>query len=314
MNNQTPKDYDYVITIVTPLGNQEEYFKDYKITARYHAERRADFLSVNGKTVSVNWNYIPLKANDIVWLKKSHENKQWHVSHMWSSDEYVIVSGDDTMTVCIAQITRKNPNPPAPQLEDFDLSDKMQHAVNLIERRGGTETSHWLRIAGISKNTLNALVKRGLLEYFNNEYIALWNVMVSEPSPEPADDDYNDENHGDLAIELPHEYAVFNLHGKYEELANVMHDRLEKHFALTDAGRELFGDSDEPVTIADIDDILDDNAYDDWNVFVDGWWDDELRLYAQRDGADIEDATPSRYSDWHMIDADHGYLTIGTPV
>lgn len=137
---------------------------------------------------------------------------------------------------------------------------------------------------------------------------------VADTEPTPADDDYNDENHGDLAIELPHEYAVFNLHGKYEELANVMHDRLEKQFSLTDAGRELFGDSDEPVTIADIDDILDDNAYDGWNVFVDGWWDDELRLYAQRDGADIENDTPSRYSDWHMIDADHGYLTIGTPV
>ena len=135
-------------------------------------------------------------------------------------------------------------------------------------------------------------------------------------APTPADDDnddydYSDENHGNLAIELPQEYAVFNLHGGYEELANTMHNRLDMRFNLT---TDLFGDNDEPVTIADIDDILDDNAYDGWRVFVDGWWDNELRLYAQRDGADSEDATPSRYSDWRMIDADHGYLTIGTPV
>lgn len=128
---------------------------------------------------------------------------------------------------------------------------------------------------------------------------------------EPADDDYSDENHGNLAIELPQEYAVFNLHGGYEELANTMHNRLDMRFNLT---TDLFGDNDEPVTIADIDDILDEDAYDGWRVFVDGWWDNELRLYAQRDGADSEDATPSLHSDWVMIDADHGYLTIGTPV
>jgi hypothetical protein len=304
-------DDDYVITIETPLGQEKECFKDNKITAFYHAERRADFLSVNGKTISLNWNYTPLKSGDIVWLKSAHENLEWQVSHMWSADEYVIVSGDNTMTVGIAQITRENPNPPAPKLEDFDLSDLMQHAVDLIERRGGKETSHWLAIAGISKNTLNALVKRGLLKYFNNEYTALWDLMVTVPEPADDDDDYNDENHGDLTIELPQEYAVFNLHGKYEELANVMDGRLEKQFRLT---TDLFGDSDEPVTIADIDDILDADAYEGWNVFVDGWWDNELRLYAQRADADSEDATPSLYSDWVMIDPDHGYLTIGTPV
>ena len=284
MNNQT-----YTITIKTPLGNQEEYFKNNKITARYHAERRADFLSVNGKTVSVNWNYIPLKANDIVWLKKSHESKQWYISHMWSSDEYVIVSGDDTMTVGIAQITRENPNPPAPT--DPTPSDELESSIELDKYESELCECGFTLIPEHKLDALDYLETRYDINYTKWTLGRYWTVTSVHGAPLPR-----------------YEEPALKPFG-YNDIADVMDGRLTNQFTIT---TDLFGgDGDELATIPEVEEMLDRDAYDGWQLFVDDTRDGELRLYAERVTDDIEDATPSRYSDWVAVDGGFCYMTIG---
>ena len=88
-----------------------------------------------------------------------------------------------------------------------------------------------------------------------------------------------------------------------------MDNRLTNLFTIT---TDLFGgDGDVLATIPEVNEMLDRDAYDGWQVFVDDTHDGELRLYAERLTDDIEDTTPSRYSDWVSLDGGFCYLVIG---
>lgn len=95
----------------------------------------------------------------------------------------------------------------------------------------------------------------------------------------------------------------------YNDIADVMDNRLKNLFTIT---TDLFGgNGDELVTIPELGEMLDRDMYDGWQLFIDDTRDGELRLYAERVTDDIEDTTPSRYSDWVAVDGGFCYMTIG---
>lgn len=95
----------------------------------------------------------------------------------------------------------------------------------------------------------------------------------------------------------------------YNDIADVMDNRLKNLFTIT---TDLFGgDGDELVTIPELGELIDRDMYDGWQLFIDDTRDGELRLYAERVTDDIEDTTPSRYSDWVAVDGGFCYMTIG---
>jgi len=72
---------------------------------------------------------------------------------------------------------------------------------------------------------------------------------------------------------------------------------------------DLIGDS-EPATKAQVQEIIDAwEPYEGWRLELEAS-DDELRLYAYRDG-DEDNNSPSRYTSWIMVTDDYGYIVIG---
>jgi hypothetical protein len=70
-------------------------------------------------------------------------------------------------------------------------------------------------------------------------------------------------------------------------------------------------ESYEPVTLEQIESIVDEWDYDGWTLTTELKF-DEVRVYANRDGSD--ELTPSVYTDWTMVTSDYGYIIVAQEV
>lgn len=288
MNNQT-----YTITVkhtrITRKGDEHSWLSTHSFNNRNEAEQYADHLyQINHEpNISLDWDYEPIRWDDIVYI----DGQACTVKSIFISDEdfrtikYQVAQRNNTApAVTRDAFTRNAPTDPTPsdELESSDELDKYES--ELCECGFTLIPEHKL-------DALDYLETRYDINYTKWTLGRYWTVTSVHGAPLPR-----------------YEEPALKPFG-YNDIADVMDNRLKNFFTVT---TDLFGgDGDELVTIPELGEMLDRDMYDGWQLFIDDTLDGELRLYAERVTDDIEDTTPSRYSDWVAVDGGFCYMTIG---
>ena len=287
MNNQT-----YTITIkhtrITRKGDEHSWLSTHSFDNRDEAEQYADHVyQINHEpNISLDWDYEPIRWDDVVYI----DGQACTVKSIFVSDEdfrtikYQVDHNDRWHAVTRDAFTRNAPTDatPADELESSDALDKYES--ELCECGITLIPEHKL-------DALDYLETRYDINYTKWTLGRYWTVTSVHGAPLPR-----------------YEEPALKPFG-YNDIADVMDGRLKNIFTIT---TDLFGgDGDVLATIPEVEEMLDRDAYDGWQLFVDDTRDGELRLYAERVTDDIEDTTPSRYSDWVAVDGGFCYMTIG---
>lgn len=286
----------------SPAHPEEDTMNNQQI-AEFEAQMEADkeYARKNGiKRMCPGWYYVANSTGEVFEIQRGDfaeyegdNAKMWFVKVMNGEviGDYVTLAeakeavkamgADDAPTAEIEAPTPTDPTP-SDELESSDELDKYES--ELCECGFTLIPEHKL-------DALDYLETRYDINYTKWTLGRYWTVTSVHGAPLPR-----------------YEEPALKPFG-YNDIADVMDNRLKNFFTVT---TDLFGgDGDELVTIPELGEMLDRDMYDGWQLFIDDTRDGELRLYAERLTDDIEDTTPSRYSDWVAVDGGFCYMTIG---
>lgn len=286
----------------SPAHPEEDIMNNQQI-AEFEAQMQADkeYARKNGiKRMCSGWYYVANSTGEVFEIQRGDfaeyegdNAKMWFVKVMNGEviGDYVTLAeakeavkamgADDAPT---AEIEAPAPTDPTPsdELESSDALDKYES--ELCECGFTLIPEHKL-------DALDYLETRYDINYTKWTLGRYWTVTSVHGAPLPR-----------------YEEPALKPFG-YNDIADVMDNRLKNLFTVTS---DLFGsDGDVLATIPEVEEMLDRDMYDGWQLFIDDTRDGELRLYAERVTDDIEDTTPSRYSDWVSLDGGFCYMTIG---